>query len=129
MSLYLLDTNILIDLAGERHSSRFFERLLGDPQARLATSVLCVAEFMAGANKKEEGFLKEWIQSGELEVFYLDSAEDAFAAGNLRKRNSLNLPDALILTSALRTRAHLLTHDELFLKKAKELVAASDPFR
>ncbi len=127
MSLYLLDTNILIDLAGKRDSHPFFERLMEDPHLRLATSILCIAEYMAGASSKEEHFLKNWIKSGELEVFYLDSIEDAMAAGNLRKRNAMNLPDALILVSALRTRAHLLTHDEIFLKKAKVFIPATDP--
>lgn len=127
MALYLLDTNILIDLAGKKASRAFFETLLEEAQVRLTTSILCIAEYMAGAAKKEEGFLKDWIKSGELEVLFLDSVEDAIAAGNLRKRHSLGLPDALILASALRARAHLLTHDEVFLNKVKVFLPASDP--
>lgn len=128
MPLYLLDTNILIDLAGPRISGAFFEEILEEPELQLATSILCVAEFMAGAGVREEKFLKEWIQRDELEVFSLDSMEDAIKAGSLRKKHSITLPDALILATALRFKAHLLTHDQPFLKKAKALILASDPF-
>ena len=56
---------------------------------------------MAGAAASEGKFLKNWIKSGELEVFYIDTLEEGVAAGNLRKRNGIPLPDALILASAL----------------------------
>ena len=127
MPFYLLDTNILIDLAGARHSHRFFDEILDEPGLRVGTSVLCVAEYMAGAGVKEGKFLKDWITADELEVLYLDSVEDAYRAAEFRKRQSLTLPDALILASALRTRAHLLTNDQLLLKKARSFIRVSDP--
>ncbi len=127
MPLYLLDTNILIDLSGPRRSRRFFERVLEEPAARLATSILCAAEYAAGAGGREEDFLKDLIKAGELEILPLDAVEDAFRAGHLRRKDSLGLPDALILTTALRHNAHLLTHDSEFLKKARSFVTASDP--
>jgi predicted nucleic acid-binding protein len=125
--LYLLDTNILIDVAGKKKTAPYFNKLLDQGGIQLATSVLCLAEFSAGAGKIEESFLKSWLKSGELEVLFLDSSELAFAAGNLRKRNELTLPDALILATALKARAHLLTQDQGFLKKAKAFIAATDP--
>ncbi|MCC6271983.1 MAG: PIN domain-containing protein [Deltaproteobacteria bacterium] len=119
----------MIDLCGEKVSREFFERVMEEPQLRLATSILCVAEFMAGAAAAEEKFLKNWIKSGELEVCYIETLEEGTAAGNLRKRNGIPLPDALILASALRIRAHLLTHDEEFLKKAEMFLPVTDPFK
>ena len=68
MPLYLLDTNILIDLAGEKISRPFFEDNIPKPGFGLSTSILCMAEYMAGANSKEEKFLKNWIKSGEGDV-------------------------------------------------------------
>ena len=128
MPLYLLDTNILIDVTGKKKTAPFFNKLLDQGGVHLATSVLCLAEFSAGAGKMEEKFIKDWLESGELEVLFLDSWELALAGGNLRKRNDLTLPDALILATALKVRAHLLTQDLEFLKKAKGFIAATDPF-
>lgn len=127
MLFYLLDTNILIDLAGPKLSHLFFDQALEEKTLRLGTSILCAAEFFTGANAKESKFLKDWIETGELELVYLDSLEDAVEAGIIRKKHSLSMPDALILASCLRAKAHLLTHDDVFLKKAKKLIAATNP--
>jgi len=129
MTHYLLDTNILIDLAGEKKSSPFFNQLIEGDRFQLSTSLLCLAEFAAGAGKREELFIKNWIESGELEILYLDSPEIAFAAGCLRKRNSLKLPDALILATALQWRAHLLTQDQAFLQRARTFISVTNPIQ
>ena len=127
VTLYLLDTNILIDLAGQKSSRSFFDSLLSERGLRFGTSILCVAEFLSGAQAKEERFLKNWISAGELEVIYLDSVEDAVHAAEFRRKHLLTLPDTLILASAIRTRAHLLTHDKALLNKARTFLPASDP--
>lgn len=129
MSLYILDTNILIDLAGAKRSRRFFDQRLTDPQLRLATPILCVAEFYAGAGKREARFLENWIEQEGLEIIYLDSLQDAVKAGQLRKKHALMIADAIILASTLRVRGHLLTHDGEMLKKSRPLLEASDPFQ
>lgn len=126
--MHLLDTNILIDLAGERKSAPFFESLLNESNLQLGTSILCLAEFAAGAAPREEKFLRDWIRSRELEVIFLDAVEDAFEAGAMRMKQNLSLPDALILASAIRVGAHFITHDGTLLKKAKTFLKASDPF-
>lgn len=127
MPFYLLDTNILIDLAGPKLSHPFFDNALEEKTLRLGTNILCAAEFFTGANAKEAKFLNDWIETGELELVYLDSLEDAIEAGTLRKRNNLSMPDALILASCLRAKAHLLTHDAILIKKAKKLLSVLDP--
>ncbi|MBI3541622.1 MAG: PIN domain-containing protein [Deltaproteobacteria bacterium] len=127
MSLYLLDTNILIDLEGAKASRPFFDDLLERESLRLGTSILCIAEFMSGARSPEGRFLRSWLKSGELEVLYLDALEIALQAAHFRKMNGFNLPDALILSTALHYKAHLLTHDIAFLKKASHFVSVSDP--
>ncbi|MBI4224462.1 MAG: PIN domain-containing protein [Deltaproteobacteria bacterium] len=129
MSLYLLDTNILIDLAGARKSRPFFDRLLGGSPVRLATHILCVAEFYAGAKGWEIKFLEDWVRQDGLEIIYLDSLQDAVKAGQLRKKHALTIADAIILSSAVRIRGHLLTKDADLLKKAKQLLEVSDPFQ
>jgi predicted nucleic acid-binding protein len=128
MSLYFLDTNVLIDLSSARKTRPFFERLLETGRLRLGTSLLCLAEYFAGAGPDEDRFLKNWIATGELEVFFLDSMEDAVHAAELRRKRSLLMPDALILASAVRHRAHLLTHDANLLRQASALIPSTDPF-
>lgn len=127
MANYLLDTNILIDLSGPKKSALFFDNLLREHDLNLTTTVLSITEYMAGAHKKEEKFLKQWVESGEIEIFYLDSLKAAYQAAELRKQHALTLPDAIILAIAVEHKAHLLTHDEVFLKKAKNFIHASDP--
>ncbi|MBI4125137.1 MAG: PIN domain-containing protein [Deltaproteobacteria bacterium] len=129
MTLYLLDTNILIDLAGAKRSRPFFDGILGASPFRLATHILCVAEFYAGGKEREVKFLEEWVRQDGLEIIYLDSLQDAAKAGRLRKKNALTIADALILSSTARIRGHLLTHDADLLKKAKQLLEVSDPLQ
>ncbi len=128
MSLYFLDTNVLIDLSGEKQSRSFFEKIVDISETRLASTIICISEFIAGAKASEIKFLKGWIQSGELEIFFLNSMELAFQAAEIRKRDLLALPDSLILASVIQVKGHLLTHDKTFLEKAKKYVSASDPF-
>lgn len=128
MALYLLDTNVLIDLAGARESGPFFGGAIGRGDNRFGTSILCVAEFLAGARVREEKFLLEWIGSEELEIFFLDSVEGAKKAASIRKTHKLALPDALILATAARSGAVLLTHDRTFLDTANIFVKGIDPF-
>lgn len=127
MTLYLLDTNILIDLAGERKTAHFFNQILEKKGLRLCSSILCIAEYRVGAVPKELVFLEKWLASKELEILYLDHLEIAEKAANFRKKESLSLPDALILATALHGNAHLLTHDQEFLEKSKKFISASDP--
>ena len=127
MPFYLLDTNLLIDLAGPRGSAPFFDRVLNEENVRLGTSILCVAEFMAGAGKRDGKFLLDWIETDELQVVYLDTVDDALRAGDMRRKRGCSLPDALILASALRAKAHLLTHDETLLKRCRDLLPVTDP--
>lgn len=127
MPAYLLDTNILIDLAGARRSRAFFQSALQQSDTRILTSILCVAEYLAGASAAEERFLRQWLASGELQIVYLDELLDAERAAQLRKRYGLALPDALIVAGAIRVEGRLLTHDALLLQKARKEVAVSDP--
>ncbi|MBI2336467.1 MAG: PIN domain-containing protein [Deltaproteobacteria bacterium] len=127
MVSYLLDTNILIDLCGGKRGKSFFQKILKGEEARIATSILCIAEFMAGAGRFEEKFLRHWIDSGELEIVYFDQLEDAYLAAKLRKENHLTLPDALILSCAIREKMHLLTYDADLLRNARHFISTSSP--
>ncbi|MBI4365351.1 MAG: PIN domain-containing protein [Deltaproteobacteria bacterium] len=100
---------------------------MGSSDLRLSTSILCVAEFVVGAEAREEKLLRDWIDAGDLEVIGLDEVEDAYRAARFRKKQGLTLPDAFILASVFRLRAHFLTNDGNLLKKAKPLVEATDP--
>jgi predicted nucleic acid-binding protein len=127
METYLLDTNILIDIATSQKSAAYFQNLIAKPQVRLVTHVLCIAEFLTGATSYEEKFLKNWIKSQELEVCYLDSLEETYLIPEIRSKTKLPLPDSLILASVMKNQAILVTHDQSFLKKAQKMGQVLDP--
>ncbi len=128
MTVFLLDTNVLIDYFSARLTRPFFDDVFQAGSHRLMTSVICVAEYCAGADLKQEGLLEKWILSGELLMAYVDQYNDAQKAGALRRLHQLKLPDALILSSAIRENACLLTHDQNLLQKAGQHVHVWDPF-
>ncbi|QQR80120.1 MAG: PIN domain-containing protein [Deltaproteobacteria bacterium] len=128
MLTYLLDTNILIDLATQKNSASFFEKIIQSKATTLVTSIICVAEFLTKSSREEEKFLKKFIESGELEVIGFQFMQEALKAGELRKKLGLRLPDAIVLMTCENRSTTLLTHDKEFFQKAKSVVKSIDPF-
>lgn len=126
MATYFLDTNILIDLVGEKQSAVFFSEQLS-LETQLATGIICLTEFLVKASKREEQVILQLIEADELEVCYFDDLATAHSAARLRKETGLKMPDALILAMAIKLKAHLLTCDQNLLKKSRGLLRATDP--
>jgi len=125
--LYLLDTNVLIDLTSEKKTFDFFEDLPKENLV-LATSLICVAEFTAGGHIKENQALKGLLQSGELITLAFQELEEAYSAGELKYKMALPLPDSVILATAIQHHAHLLTGDKILFTKAKQYIPVTNPF-
>ena len=124
---YLLDTNILIDLSGPRYSDIFFKEILRQSNSQFFVHIVSIAEYMSGAGKTEEIFLRGWIESGELHVIFWDDYEDAIRVGSLRRETKLSLPDVMIISACQNQEVTLLTHDQELMKRAKAFISVRDP--
>lgn len=127
MVLYHLDTNILVDLTIHKHSAHFFKTNTS-PHTRLATSLICLSEFIVGANSQENRMLKALIDSGAIETVGFTTFKEAQITADIRKKTGLKLPDAIILSTAIQKQAHLLTNDQKLLEKAKSYIPVTNPF-
>lgn len=127
MTVYHLDTNVLIDLCGEKQSGDFFSGLLLKKGHRFETSVICILEFLSGAEAREEGWILDFIRARELAVVYFDSIELAKNTADIRKKTGLKTPDALVVATALSRSAILLTFDQELIKRARGVMLAQAP--
>ena len=127
MGLYLLDTNIVIDIYSHRHSQTLINKIVNEPQSRLGVSIITVAEFFAGGSKDDHRRLKQWLGSGELAVHLLDDTAIAISAGELRQKENLPFAGALILAHAVSLKACLVSNDIDFCRKAKRHVKTMSP--
>lgn len=127
MALYHLDTNILVDITLHKHTMSFMAQL-ATPHTTLATSLICISEFLVGANSQESRVLRKLIESGEIETVGFDSFKEAQVTADIRRKTGLKLPDAIILSTAIQHKAHLLTNDKILLEKAKQYVPVTNPF-
>lgn len=127
MSVYLLDTNILIDLAGPQTSRGFILKQAQLPDVAFATSIICVAEFFGGANTVERRWLETWLRSTELQIVYLDQLDDAYVIGELRQQARFRMADAMIVQAARKIGATLLTADRQLAGAAGGLVPVVNP--
>ncbi len=126
MTLYHLDTNILIDITLHKRSEKFMLDI-AVPSTRLSTSLICISEFLAGARSQENRMLKNLIESGALETIGFSSFKEAQLTADIRRKTGLRLPDAIILSIAIQERAHLLTNDQLLLNKAENYISVTNP--
>ena len=127
VSLYLLDTNIIIDIYSAKKSLTFIDKVIRDSQSHLGVSVITVAEFFAGGSAGEHRQFKQWLSSGELTAYMLDDVEIAVSAGELRKKEGLLFADALILAQAIGLKACLVSNDIDFCNKARRHVKTVNP--
>ncbi|MBI3012087.1 MAG: type II toxin-antitoxin system VapC family toxin [Elusimicrobia bacterium] len=111
MSLYLLDTSILIDvLNGKEHRKSILENLLQQGHL-LACCAINVAEIYAGLRPHEEKHTRFFLESLE----YLEiTRETACQAGFLkqqyaRKGIPLSIADTLIASVAIQNGCTLVT--------------------
>ena len=118
---YLLDTNILIDWFAEGPSQKFLLQRVKHESCQLSTSWICAAEFLVKAGRKEERALFQLFEAEELRLYDVGGSDTLAQVAGLRRTLSLPLPDCIILATAIRTRATLLSRDEMLCKKAKRV--------
>ena len=99
MANYLLDTNILIDLVLHKKTASFFSNL-NAKQPIFYTSLICISEFIAGANSTENRALVKWVETQQLKTLGFETLADAQLAADLRKKTKLKLPPAITYHSA-----------------------------
>lgn len=111
-SRYLLDTNSIIALLKKNN---IIEENLTNAEW-VGTSVICVIEFLSFSNLSSEdvALLNNLLTRIEiLEISNNLSTLDFFA--DLKKKNKLKLPDAIIAGHAIQNKAILVTADKHFL--------------
>jgi len=116
----LIDTNIFVSArnrneAGHAVCSRLLD-LIDDGRIQAMVSTISIAEIRSGMSVAEarnvwQAFVSHLLTSPHYEVEPVD-VEIAQAAGELRERTKLTLPDALIIaTGQLRGAAYVVTQD------------------
>lgn len=116
---YLLDTNILIDWFTGGPSQGALEAHLQEPDCRLGTAWICATEFLVKATREEASMLHELVACGDLALHELQGLESAVLVGNYRHRSGLPLPDCMILATAARADATLITRDRELHKSGR----------
>lgn len=103
---YLLDTNAIIYLVNGRLASPL-------PEGKYSISIITEIELLSfsGLSDEEEQQVRELLHVLD-RVQLSDAVRDQ--AIQLRRRNRLKLPDAIIAASALTQQAILLTNDQSF---------------
>jgi predicted nucleic acid-binding protein len=114
---YLLDTNVLISWFSRDGDSAKLAALISQPETRLFTSIICLAEFLAGCSPEDESMMKAIIDSGEIGIINFDSAAMAQNAARLRKSLNVKLPDAIVAATAKHRNLILFTLDKDLVKK------------
>ena len=111
---YLLDTNAVIYLVSGRLA-------LPLPDGRYSISIITEIELLsfAGISAEEEQRIRDLLILLD-RVQLTDAVRDE--AINLRRKNRLKLPDAIIAASALTRDAVLLTNDQAFTTVAGLIV-------
>ena len=111
---YLLDTNAVIYLVSGRLA-------LPLPDGRYSISIITEIELLsfAGIPAEEEQRIRDLLLLLD-RVQLTDAVRDE--AINLRRKNRLKLPDAIIAASALTRDAVLLTNDQAFSSVAGLIV-------
>lgn len=127
MSLYHLDTNILIDITSYKRSEAFMNNI-AIMSTHLATSLVCISEFFVGANSHEKRELRHLIENDAIETVNFNSFKEAQLAADIRRKTGLKLPDAIILSTAIQHKAHLLSNDKILSEKAKQYIPVTNPF-
>lgn len=118
---YLLDTNILIGWFTTGPAQQFLEREMRATHCLLSTSWICAAEFLVKAGKKESTALLNLFECGDLLLYEVGGVEDLQDVSAIRRRTRLPLPDCIIIATAARHKATLLTHDAELLSKGKRI--------
>ncbi|MCX7760768.1 MAG: type II toxin-antitoxin system VapC family toxin [Hydrogenothermaceae bacterium] len=109
-NLILLDTNIIIELLKGNEKTK---ALLNNINSNFSVSVITQMELYYGAfNKKELIKIKKFLS--EFNIFHIDEEISKKAIELIEKyskSHNLNIPDALIASTAICKKAILLTYN------------------
>jgi uncharacterized protein len=120
-----VDTNVFIDVKNKGPTQEFSKKILDwvDSGAlQCVVSAVLVAEMCAGYHaagelSDKDDFLTHVVSSQNYEIMELSTGL-ADEAGRVRAATGLRLPDAIIVSSALKGGAECLISNDLSLKKA-----------
>ena len=121
MSIYLIDTNILIDfLRGKNPAVKFIEGLSIQP----IISVLTVAELFAGVKgKKESVAIHNLVDACEVIPVNEEIAEEGGLLKNkFQKSHQIGLADSLIGATAIVSKLRLVTLNQKHFPMLKNVV-------
>ena len=108
---YLLDTCILIDFL--RGNPNVYDLFVTDENIKLSMSTITMMELIIGAlNKREVNFIQKAFS--KIEIIYIDEeiskmAEDLVI--KYSKSHNLQIPDALIASTAIKMNVELITYN------------------
>ncbi|MCL4518364.1 MAG: PIN domain-containing protein [Thaumarchaeota archaeon] len=119
-----LDTNIFISVINKERdyaNSKKILDLVDDGKLKGIVSTIVVAEISSGYedSKEKDEFLASILGASNYEIVDV-TVPIALDAGNLRLKKHLNLPDALIVASALRHGAEFLISNDNSIAKTQK---------
>ena len=108
---YILDTCILIDyLRGE---PSVYDLFVKDEENRLSMSTITMMELVLGAlNKREVNYIQKAFN--KIDIIYIDEDISKMAESliiNYSKSHNLQIDDALIAATSIKTNAKLITYN------------------
>jgi predicted nucleic acid-binding protein len=111
MSIFLLDTTVIIDALNEKKNRRLFLRELVEQGHMLACCGINVAEVYTGLRAQEEERTKALVESLEYYPITFPIAEHAglLTRDHNRKGTTLSITDALIAAVAMYYKLTLIT--------------------
>jgi len=108
---YILDTCILIDyLRGE---PSVYDLFVKDEKNKLSMSTITMMELVLGAlNKREVNYIQKAFK--KIDIIYIDEDISKMAESliiNYSKSHNLQIDDALIAATSIKTNAKLITYN------------------
>jgi predicted nucleic acid-binding protein len=124
-----LDTNVFVGVVNKEPASRDSKNVLdeidsGSLGCVLSTVVIaemCAGYHMAGQTEEKDDFLAHVESSQGYEIVEL-SVGVADQAGRIKAETGLKLPDAIVVSSALKGGAECLISNDESLKKAEKFI-------
>ena len=124
-----LDTNVFVGVVNKESASQDSQKILDEIDSgslNCVLSTLVIAEMCAGYHaegqtKEKDDFLAHVESSHNYEIVEL-SVGLADQAGRVKAETGLKLPDAIVVSSALKGVAECLISNDESLKKAKKFI-------
>jgi predicted nucleic acid-binding protein len=124
-----LDTNVFVGVVNKEPDSEQSKKILDEIDSGALDCVLstvvvaemCAGYYAEGQTREKDDFLAHVESSQHYEIVEL-TVGLADHAGRVRVETGLRLPDAIVVSSALKGAAELLISNDESLKKAEKLI-------